>query len=257
MRSCSEIEPSLTAYVDGACKPGERGSIEAHLQACPPCRVRVSKERTAHEVLRIRCRDLRGSAPETLRQRCAAQRAAAAPAGFFRRENLVRLSLAAGVLLAAGIFLVFGLGNHVERYGAQLAADHIKCFQYPPDALQVDADSVGRVWQAAYGWPLRVASSSASEDLELLGTRRCASTSGTLAHVLYRWRGKPLSLYVLNGQVPGVADASRRPDAHHAVRRLGEQEIIWAERGRTYALVAQASALELEQMARYVRRVVE
>lgn len=265
MPSCSDIEPSLAAYVDGACDPGERGSIEAHLGACPQCRVRVSKEHTAHALLRTRCRDLRGCAPEALRARCAAQRAAApaeaagrqARGGFARRETIVRLSLAAGVILAAGIVLIFGLGNSVERYGAQLAADHLKCFQYPPDAAQVDAASIGRVWQAAYGWPLRVASSSASEELELLGTRRCASTSGSLAHVLYRWRGRPLSLYVLNGRIPGVADASDAADSHHAIRRLGEQEVIWAERGRTYALVAQASAADLQQMARYVRRLVE
>jgi hypothetical protein len=160
------------------------------------------------------------------------------------------------VVLATSVFLIFGIGSTVETYAAQLALDHLKCFQFPPD-MTADIEVIGHNWQAANGWPLKVAAASEAEHLELLGIRRCGSSQGHVAHVLYRWRGEPLSLYVLNGRVEHVAEDDHDPMAHDAVKKLGEQEIIWSNRGRTYAVVARASLADLEQVALYVRRRIE
>jgi anti-sigma factor RsiW len=258
MSTCRDIEQTLTAYVDGECAGVERSSVEAHLEDCPRCRARMMRERAAHDLLRSKCRDLRGSAPPALRQRCAAQQAAAAERSRFAGpRRWLQLSVAATLVLAAGVFLLFGLGSSVETYAAQLAADHIKCFQFPPDAVSMDVDSLGRDWHAANGWPLRLAPSSVPEQLQLLGIRRCGSTKGRVAHVLYRWRGERLSVFVLNGQVEDAADGSRGDDAHNAVSKLGEQEIIWSAGGRTYAVVARAPIEELRQVARYIRSRTE
>jgi anti-sigma factor RsiW len=255
---CREIEQTLTAYVDGECAGVERSSVEAHLAECPRCKARVTKEQAAHDLVRSRCSDLRGCAPAALRDRCAAQRSAVAGhARVAARRTWLRLSVAASVVLAAGVFLLFGLGSSVETYAAQLAADHIKCFQFPPDAASADIDALGRDWQAANGWPLRLAPSSAPDQLQLVGIRRCGSTRGRVAHILYRWRGEPLSVYVLNDRVEHAVDASLGADAHNAVRKLGEQEIIWSAKGRTYAVVARAPVEELRQVALYVQRRIE
>jgi anti-sigma factor RsiW len=256
--NCGDIEPSLAAYVDGECPAPERSGVEAHLALCPSCRAKVATERASHELLRARCRDLRGCAPAALRQRCAAQRAlVAGRRGVLKRQPWLQLSLAATLVLAIGVFLLFGLGSSVDTYAAQLALDHLKCFQFPPTAASGDIAAIGREWQVANGWPLRVAAASESEHLELLGIRRCGSSHGSVAHVLYRWRGQPLSLYVLNARVEHVADGEHDPIAHDAVKKLGEQEIIWSDKGRTYAVVARAPLNDLHQVALYVRRRIE
>jgi anti-sigma factor (TIGR02949 family) len=255
MANCREIESSLTAYADGECPAAECSAVEAHLERCPSCRARVSSERATHEILRSRCGDLRGCAPEGLRQRCAAQRRLAARRSLLTSRPWVSFSVAATLVVAVGLFVLFGVGTPVETYAAQLAADHIKCFQFPPSTLIGGVEGLGREWQTANGWPLRIAGPSETQTLQLVGLRRCGSSRGRVAHIMYRWRGQPLSVFILNDELERTA--SRQPHAHHAIEKLGEQEVIWSERGRTYAVVARASADDLERMAHYLRPNLE
>jgi anti-sigma factor RsiW len=44
MGKCRDIEPQLTAYVDGEVDGVERETLETHLERCPPCRSRVATE---------------------------------------------------------------------------------------------------------------------------------------------------------------------------------------------------------------------
>ena len=266
MPNCQEIEPALAAYAEGASAGPDRERVEAHLQACPVCRSRAAAERSACELLRARRTELRGCAPEALRRRCAAQGAAPAPALVPQRRPWVPLSLAASLVFAAGLLLMFGLGGSVETYAAQLAVDHMKCFQFPPNE-NADVTVLGKQWRDANGWPLRIAPSEKAEGLELIGMRRCGSTRGRVAHMLYRWRGQPLSVYVLNSRIKDNAESAPAADAtlahdhaNHAaeyegVRKFGMEEIIWEEGGRTYTVVAQAPDSELRRVASYVRRL--
>jgi anti-sigma factor RsiW len=251
---CREVEQHFAAYVEGT--PGsESGAVESHLQRCPPCRARLAAERAAHELLRTRRDRLRCQAPDTLRHRCAAQRQVSRPPRSAVRRTLLPLSLAATLVLATAVLLLFGIGSTVETYAAQLAADHLKCFQFPPDAAPMDAAVAGRNWEARNGWPLKVAASTRAEELELIGVRRCGSTHGRVAHLLYRWHGVPLSVYVLNRSLdddPGDGTA-----AQHSVYKLGEHAIVWFDRGRTYAVVAQRRVPDLEQVTGYLRHAVE
>jgi hypothetical protein len=256
MADCREFEPAFTAYVDGECSAPQRSVVEAHLQVCPRCRNRVLKERTTHELLRERCHELRGAAPDALRRRCAAQRVPTAMPPAVRRP-WVPWSVAATLVCAAGVFLLFGWGSSVETYAAQLAVDHLKCFQFSPEPVPVDAVLLGRQWQAANGWPLKLAPAAPDQQLELLTVRRCGSTRGRVVHALYRWRGAPLSLYVLNSHIDELPDGRQQPGSHEVVRKFGEQEIIWSEKGRTYAVVARASLDDLQPVARYLRRLTE
>jgi anti-sigma factor RsiW len=257
--NCDALEGSLSAYVDGECAATERLAVEAHLQACPRCRHRLVTVRTTRDLLRARGDDLRGCAPEALRQRCAAHSTlAASGGGLLGRRPWVPLSLAASAVLAASVFALFGWGSSVETYAAQLALDHIKCFQFPPDAVQADVDVLARHWLAANGWPIKVAAPSRPAQLELVGLRRCGSTRGRVAHILYRWQGKPLSVFVMNGRADEADGRSElAAHDHEAVRKLGEQEIIWSERGRTYAVVAHTTLQDLQRVAAYVRPRIE
>jgi hypothetical protein len=154
-------------------------------------------------------------------------------------------------LAVAGVFL-FGLKDGVEALGMQLAADHVKCFEFAsqPTVLP-DAKQLGRQWAQDRGWTIKVPASEPVEQLELLGVRRCISSKGLTAHFMYKWRGQPFSVYVLNSQYPRVGPAPQ------LVERLGQEEIIWSKRGRTYAVVARGRPSDIEQVALYVQRSAE
>ena len=68
---------------------------------------------------------------------------------------------------------------------------------------------------------------------------------------MYKWRGQPLSVYVLN------TAASSATNVDQFVETVGQEAIVWSERGRTYAVVAQARPAELQHVAQYVRRTAK
>lgn len=248
---CQDLDPVLAPYVDNEAAPPQRAAVDAHLSACPPCRDRVAGERAARQVLHSRRDTLRTCASQALRTRCANLSRATTPgreASAVLRRRWVPLSLAATLVLAvAGVFLV-GLSDRVEVFAAQLALDHVKCFKFTPDRIaKGDAVEVGREWTTRRGWALRVPSSAPEHQLELLGVRRCGSTSGSVAHVLYRWRGEPLSVYVLPGNI-GSTQA-----VQSVVNTLGHEAIVWTKEGRTYAVIARGSRDELARVATYVK----
>jgi anti-sigma factor RsiW len=253
MTECREIERLLTAYVDGEAAPSERASVDAHLERCPPCRRRVAGEDAARAVLVARREVLRPCASEQLRTRCSAHRPhvsapeTSRPSVFFRR-SWVPFSLAATLLLAvAGVFL-FGLNDRVEALAAQLALDHLKCFQVGTDHGSVlDASIAGRDWGLWQGWRLEVPASAAGVQLELRAVRRCLTSNGRVAHLMYTWRGEPLSVFVLPQTIAGVTEAQR------LVEKFGQEAIVWSERGRTYIVLSKAPPGELAPVLDYVK----
>lgn len=238
----------LAPYVDNEGAAADRESVDAHLQRCPPCRDRVAGERSARDVLRARRGELRGGASDMLRARCAAQ---ARRAGGVRRSapmlrRIVPLSLAATLVLAvAGIFL-FGV-NH-EAVAAQLALDHLKCFDVIGEEGTRDAETAEANWLARRGWTIGVPPSSRELDLDLVGVRRCFSADGAAAHCMYRWRDQALSLYVIPHALGDAAPPQQ------VMRKFGQDAIMWASGGRTYLVVTRRRAEGLDAVAAHLRR---
>ena len=233
MADCRELEPLFAAYVDGEAAECDCAALDAHFRKCPPCRSRIEAERIVKEAV--------------------ATGASAGPrANVFARRTWVPLSMVATVVLTvAGVF-IYSLKDGTEALAAQLAVDHVKCFEFAsPPVIIPDAKLLSREWAEARGWAVKVPESEPVEQLELLGIRRCISTEGTTAHLMYKWRGQPLSVYVLNSEDPRVSSTPR------LVERFGQEELIWSKKGRTYAVVAQARRSEIEHMALYVQRVAE
>jgi anti-sigma factor RsiW len=173
------------------------------------------------------------------------------------RRALIPLSLAAALLLAVSGSLFF-FGNTVEVLAAQLAVDHMKCFQFAPGGaapVHVDPLAEAKKWESKYGWPLKVPASAASEELELIAVRRCLSSEGRVAHMMYRWHGQPLSVFVLNSRPARRKD--QPGDIEEAVSKMGENTVIWSRGDQTYAVVARGPSADLQQVARYVRRASE
>ncbi len=252
---CREIEALLAPYVDGEAAPQDRASVDAHLRACPPCRDRAAGERAARDVLHTRRAELREHASEQLRARCAVHRPAASLPRRAARPRLGRaivpLSLAATLLLAvAGAFL-FGVGNPVEAIAAQLTVDHLTCFELKPHSAPPEPAAAARRFSETRGWSIGVPPGSASHDLELVGVRRCFSTDGANAHLMYRWHGEPLSVYIVPRTLPGVTSAPRR------VEQLGFRAVIWSDGARTYLVMTKRRAADLDTVVGYVRAHVK
>jgi len=170
---------------------------------------------------------------------------AAAPAS--RRATLLRrwapLSVAATLVLAvAGVF-VFGLNDRVEALAASLAVDHVKCFKVEGAVAHADAEVAARGWQQDQGWPIVVPRSEPAQQLTLLDVRRCFTTDGRSAHLMYTWRGAPLSVYVL------PEDIGR----DRVVDQMGHQAVIWCANRRTYAVVADGHPQDLSRVVDYIK----
>jgi anti-sigma factor RsiW len=253
MSECRELEPLLAAYVDDEVGPNDVGRLQAHLASCSSCRRRVAGERAAREVLHARRRELVRSAPPQLHKRCAAcacqplTRRAVVARRWVTPRKWLPLSFAATVLLAIAAVFFTTLNGSVEALATQLALDHVKCFQFAPAHAEVDPVVASNLWKRTYGWLISVPTSAAAEQLELLDVRRCMSTQGASAHIMYKWRGQPLSVYVLNS-TPGF-DAR----AERLVSRMGQKAVIWSDAGRTYAVVGRGPPTDLEHIAHYLR----
>jgi anti-sigma factor RsiW len=251
MSKCDDLDPLFGPYADGDAAPADRASVEAHLSRCPPCRRRVAEQRTVHAVLEARRPSLRTCAPGSLHARCAAHAAGsntrrpASRAAFVRRW--VPLSVAATMVLAiAGVFL-FSPNGRVEALATELTLDHMTCFQFAPERLQhADAVTAEHTWLAKQRWGIHVPESSSANQLELLGVRRCGLGTGRVAHILYKWRGQPLSVFVVPRVIRGTMP--KEP-----LDKLGHEAIMWSDRDRTYVILARGRPSELVPLVGYMK----
>jgi anti-sigma factor RsiW len=253
MGECRDIEPLLASYVDDAAEPDARAAVEAHLRICPACCDCVTAERGARELVRARRDTLRGCASEQLKRRCAAHGAATRPPVSpqahrpFVRRTLVPLSLAATLaIVAVAFFLTFS--RNAEVLAAQLAADHVSCFKFAPESGRLlDAATMSEEWGRTRGWPITIPAGSADHGLTLIDVRRCGSSDGIAAHLMYKWHGAPLSVYVMN------SESRRARYEQQLVETLGQEAVVWKDRGRTYVVVAKAPPRDLEKVVKYVK----
>ena len=233
MANCRDIEPMLAAYVDGEAAAAEarRRSRRTSRRARRAARASLG-ERAAHDVVcarraappRLRARQLcAGAAPRS----AAARRGAAGAAREARRGCRCRLPRRS-VLAVAGMFLLFGLGSSVETSRPSSPLDHLKCFQFPPDASAV---ARRRRWSARPGsrrrrlGRSRSPRRSPSEQLELLGVRRCGRQRGRVGAHLVPMAGR--AAVGLRAQHRFDRAPTRRTIT--IVEPLGEQAIVWSD----------------------------
>ena len=253
MSECRRIGESLAAYADDLLKPGERNGVDRHLAACPACRKLADKEQGARRLLRQASPQLLNETlPPGLRTRCEAlarERSATQHARFapWWRVRLVPVLLSV-VVMIFGASALFSMATRRSDalLAAQLTADHSKCFKFlgPPDGTSADARNVERMLLEQYGWTVHVPSSSADDDVQLIGARRCLYGDGLVPHVMYRVHGQDVSLFVLPG-------TERKADD---LVTFGHRSQIWSRDGTTFVLVSAADAGGMASASRYVMR---
>lgn len=247
MSDCTDFHHLLTPLVDGELDATDRARAEAHLAACPSCRADAWAEREGRAVVRAGASRLAVTAPASLVARCESLRpdARAQAAAPSRLRGWVPLSLAATLVLAVGGAFVFSLNTPVSALATQLTLDHLKCFALTDDtASTATAGEVADLVARVCGRPVSVPGDLPAEGFRLVGARRCLSTHGQLAHVLYELNGHPVSLFVLAGGSNG--DQKSEIMGHHTV--------WWRQGDATYALVSRAADGTIGTAAAIVQR---
>ncbi len=245
MASCRDIEPLIAAVVDDEARAEDRAVVGDHLRECARCRHRESGQRVVRRILRERADAFQVEAPAALRATCRPPH----PVTWF--HGLVRpmpVWATIGVVVAVFVAVFYGASRGSTAFAAELALDHLKCFAlFEKASGPGDPAAIAERMKASYGWDVAVPGSSAALDLHLVGGRRCLSTDGRVAHILYRHAGRALSLFI----VPSTSRAAQ----HLAV--MGHEAIIWSRRGTTYVVLAREPGDEVARVAAYVRRVVQ
>jgi len=253
MSNCQDLDPLFAPYADGEGAAADRAAVESHLDRCPPCRENVAEQRTVRAAVAACRSSLRSSAPNELRARCVAHGRAIprrrSVAARLAERPWIPLSLAATLIIAVAAAFIIGVNDKVEAIATQLTLDHVKCFQFAPERLKhIDGGTAAHQWAEKQGWTIDIPDSSPSAGLELLGVRRCAMSSGRVAHVMYMWHGHPLSMFVVPRAINGV------PERQEFVEKFGHEAVIWSGKDRTYVLLARARPTELAPLIGYVRQ---
>ena len=258
MPDCSHIDALVTPFVDDALPEGERQAVTRHIAACPACRAKVAVERSIRSLMQARRDDLALPAPAQLKSRCAAlcskrsapvdlnaHRTAARVAALSSwRSRLAPYALAASLLLAVtGAFIYQATRSSSRVLAAELTLDHEKCFRLNARlGTQHSPESVEAAMADGFDWHVRLPDMS-DDDVSLVGSRPCLYGEGKTAHIMYRHNGQPVSLFML----------PRESRADELVKILGHQARIWSAGDRTFVLVANESAPEMERMTALVR----
>lgn len=242
MRTCRDIEPLVTPYVDGEASLEQREAVSRHLEACAPCEVSALAEQAARTVLRARASALAVRAPEDLKARCRAM-APARPVGRvlgFPRRAAWPLALAATLVLAFAGALAYGVVRPTEAAAAQLALDHVKCFALFDQPGALHPATVQAQLHERYGWEVALPDEAHAGGLRLVGGRRCIYLDGTIAHILYKHGNQPVSLFVLPADTP-VTEGE--------VDVLGYAAVAFRRSGRTYVVLAREPKAEVAALA--------
>jgi anti-sigma factor RsiW len=266
MMTCHTIDPLITPFVDGELDDADHRAVDDHLRKCPPCCQRVAAERAVRSLIHGHKAALHAtSAPESLRARCAeyatadrspkglrhipnsdaSQKVAQGFSPVSWRSRIAPFALAASlVVIVGGAFLYQATDKSARVLAAELAADHVKCFAMNRAfGTRQAVAAVESSMAASFGWRAHLPEDPASADLELVGARPCLYGEGKIAHIMYRHKGKALSLFML----PNTARTQE------LVEVLGHEAAIWCVGNRTFVLVTREPRAEVQRLASFVR----
>jgi len=256
MSKCTSIDPLVTPYVDGELPAAERTLVDEHLNRCPPCHSRVAAESAVRDLMRARKAGLTAlRASASLHAQCSglvngrgegATRARwRAPWQFRVVPVVVTASL---LLLVGGALLYLATRSSARLLAAELCADHMKCFAANRVLGTHEAPAaVESSMLSAFGWRLHLPEQLDASGFELVGARRCLYGEGTVAHLMYRDQGRPVSIFML--------PKSTRPE--ELVEIFGHEVAIWSSDDRTFVLITRGARKEAAAMASFVKAALQ
>jgi anti-sigma factor RsiW len=254
--ACNRIDPLVTPFVDGELPDPDRRAVEDHLLICPPCHSRIAAEREVHALIRARVPALqKADAPDALHARCwamarlkpggdhAAANATTPPVAVPKR--LAPYALAASlVIVVGGAFVYQATDKSARVMAAELTADHLKCFAMNRAfGMHAGAAAVESSMAEFFDWRMHLPADPGKAELELVGSRECLYGEGEIAHIMYRHKGQPVSLFML-------PKSARKEEL---IEVLGHEAKVWCMNGRTFVLVSREPRANVERMASFVQ----
>jgi len=245
--NCRRICDQLAQYADGSLSDAERGEVQRHLDACPPCRTIAGQECGARRLLRACADRLRAEPlPPGLESRCRALSSASYRSRPAWLRRLVPLSIAALLVIFTGSLLAVVTRHSDALLAAQLTADHVKCFGIfsPASGESMDAAQAQQMLAARFGLDVHVPPSSDKDAVELVNARRCLYADGRIPHLMYQANGQDVSLFILEGETRPAAELTT----------FGHHTRIWSRGGNTFVLVSPAAEEPVSSGVQYVRK---
>ena len=244
---CREIHRLTTPYVDADASHADLAAVERHLRRCPACQRRVRGGARG-------ARHAQASLPlDALRRARRRPRHCGRGSPNLPAERVApRASRWRQIAVAAAVDQrLHGFGARQSStqgsatvLAAQLVADHVKCFFTVATTVPLDPVQVGDRLKRQYGFDVPVPAGNDALGLRLIGARRCISSDGRTAHLLYSWNGESVSLYVIPDEIRPAAD----------VHVMGHDGRLWSRHNRTYVLVSQAPDRDLAPIVAYMQR---
>ena len=160
------------------------------------------------------------------------------------RARVAPLALAASLVLILGGTFVYELTDRSTRVlAAELTADHVKCFGLNAIlGTHEEPASVERSMASGFGWRMRLPAQPDGAGLELVGARPCLYSEGRVAHIMYRHRGRPVSVFML----------PKKTRAEELIEVMGHEAVVWSAGDRTFVLIANEPRAEVAELASFV-----
>jgi len=246
MNDCSTVSPLLPAWVDGSLDPTTSRHVAEHVATCASCSEGAERERAVHQLIANRRNVLTSShAPRALVARLEALRAEQGPSSRRRRWFRAPVAVAATLVLAlSGATLHVATGRSTTVLAAQLVADHATCRLTGHLEQGLNPQAAKSRLANRYGLYTDVPPGTPDGHLQLVGARRCMTGVGRNAHIVYRYGGRLVSLFLLPKEGRG----------DQTVGVLGDRAYVWSRHNGTYVLVADADVEGLPQVAKYMQQ---
>jgi hypothetical protein len=191
------------------------------------------------------------SAPPALHARCRRVAPDATPVAVppvrraAWRSRAVPLAIAATLLMLVAGGAIYRLTQtSVRVMAAELTADHVRCFMLyaSPGRPPAEARAVEESLATLFDWNATLPADPQQAGLELVGVRPCLYAEGRVAHIMYRYEGRPVSVFML----------PNRERAQDLFDVLDHRAVAWTSEGRTFVLVAREPPETMDRLVRFV-----
>jgi anti-sigma factor RsiW len=236
--NCAEVENLVPLYLSGELDAAQTAAVNAHMQICAGCAAEIEQQRDLDA--RVRGALLADSAGAAGLAPGIQRRIAAAEA---RRRNIMMVTIAAGLVLAAGFPLYRVLVPHVPEFVVEAVKDHrrevvekqLKKWRSDPAEIQTLAEKEGIQVKAI---PL------VNAGYRLDRARRCRLDGNIFMHLVYKDGEREMSVFLRprKGVTVPLREESMGPD-HVAAVQSGNMSVVCVAESADAALkMAQAAA---------------
>lgn len=255
--TCKEARDALSDRLDGELTPGDAAGLDAHLQGCPACARYAREVAFLHRELPAQLQDGKddGAIWDRVQAALEADQSVAAPISS-RRRSLLKVGMAASILLAAGV----GGAVLTRRSDIDVAAETINdylTFRASGKTLHIAAADPAAIetWlEERLDFDLAIRSPHPAA-LQLTGGRLCSFLGRRLAALHFVGDGAAhadASLYVMRAEglsLPDQPDRVVGDRPYRATRQQGITSIIWKDSDLLYAAVSPIAEERLLQFA--------